>query len=67
MANKWVYECDCKNCSMIQFVNDPEHHRHGDYCMAAISGKRTVHADDDFVVRCYCYTPKFEQASLFNA
>ena len=65
--SKWVYECDCKNCDMIKFVNDPEHHRNGLYCAAAIAGKRTVHADDDFVVRCDCFAPKFEQASLFDA
>lgn len=65
MANKWKYECDCKNCAMIQFVNDPENHRHGDYCIPGIQGKKTVHADDDFVVRCDCYQPKAEQMSLF--
>ena len=58
MANKWVYEFDCKNCDMVKFVDDPEHKRHGDYCTAEISGKKTIHADDDFVLRCDCYTPK---------
>ena len=65
MANKWNYECDCKNCTMVQYINDPEHRRNGDYCTATLSGKETIHADDDFVVRCYCYQPKTEQLTWF--
>lgn len=66
MSNKWKYECDCKNCAMIQFVNEPEHHRHGNYCVAGIAlGKSPIHADDDYVIRCDCYQPKTEQLSLF--
>lgn len=66
MANKWKYECDCHNCAMVKFIDDPEHHRHGEYCTAAIAGKKTIHADDDYVVRCYCYIPESTQLSLFN-
>lgn len=66
MANKWKYECDCSNCEMVKFINDPEHHRNGNYCTAVISGKDTIHADDDYVIRCYCYQPKQAQLSFFD-
>ena len=66
MATKWKYECDCTNCANIKFVDDPEHHRHDFYCIPAIEGKKTVHADEDFVIRCDCYQPISTQASLFD-
>lgn len=66
MANKWRYECDCRNCSRVKFIDDPEHHRNGNYCTATLEGLKTIHADDDFVVRCYCYSPKLDQLSLFD-
>ena len=65
MANKWSYECDCRNCTHLQFVDDPENHRHGEYCIPGIQGKQTVHADDDYKVRCDHYCPKATQMSLF--
>lgn len=63
--NKWKYECDCKNCSKVEYVNDPKRHRNGLYCIPGIEGKKTVHADDDYVVRCNHYTPKSTQLTLF--
>ena len=46
---------------MIKHIDDPEHHRHGEYCTATLSGMKTIHADDDYVIRCDSYKPKFEQ------
>lgn len=67
MANKWKYECDCHNCEMVKFIDDPEHHRHGDYCTAHLKlGHSPIHADDDYVIRCDCYVPKIDQLSLFE-
>lgn len=65
MANKWRYECDCHNCANVKFVCDPEHCRNGYYCIPGIEGKQTVHADDDYVVRCDHYCPQTTQLSLF--
>jgi len=65
MANEWKYECDCRNCANIKFVNDPTHCRYGHYCIPAIEGEKTIHADDDNVVRCNHYCPKATQMSLF--
>ena len=65
MANKWKYEVDCRNCTLVQFVDEPEHHRYDEYCIATLAGKKTIHADDDYVVRCDCFTQKEEQLSLF--
>lgn len=66
MANKWKYECDCSNCEMVKFIDDPAHHRHGEYCTAHLNlGKSPIHADDDYVIRCDCYTPKATQLSFF--
>ena len=67
MANKWRYDFDCSNCSMIQYINDPKHHREGNYCIAHIErGSSPIHADDDFVLRCDCYSAKLDQMSLFD-
>ena len=65
MANKWKYECDCKNCANVKYVNYPEYHRDGMYCIPCIEGKKTVHADDDYVVRCDFFCRKHTQLSLF--
>ncbi|MBO5953425.1 MAG: hypothetical protein J6Q53_04800 [Oscillospiraceae bacterium] len=67
MANKWRYECDCSKCSQIQYISDPEHHREGNYCTAVLDGKKTIHADDDYVIRCDCYAPRFHQTSIFDS
>ena len=65
MANKWKYECDCHNCANVKFVNDPTNHRNGYYCIPCIEGQKTVHASDDYVIRCNHYRPQNTQMSLF--
>jgi len=54
--NKWKYLCSCKNCTHVQYVKDEI--RDGLYCVMMLQGKRTIHADDDFRVRCDQYNPK---------
>lgn len=61
---RWVYDCDCKNCKRLEFVNDPAHSRNGMYCIPGIealdAGKEWngLHADDDRHIRCDFYIPK---------
>jgi hypothetical protein len=66
MANKWRYECDCHNCANVEYVFDPANSRDGDYCIPGIMGKKTVHADDDYVIRCDYYSPKVAQLSFME-
>ena len=66
MQNRWRSECDCYNCAMVEHIVDLEMSRDGDYCIPTIMGKKTIHADDDFVVRCDCYKPVTVQTSLFE-
>jgi hypothetical protein len=51
---------------MVEHIVDPEMGRDGDYCIPIITGKKTIHADDDFVVRCDCYKPVTVQTSFFE-
>ena len=66
MANKWRYECDCNNCEKVKRIVDPEKHMNGDYCTATVAGLKTIHADDDYVIRCDQYEPKMEQIAFSN-
>jgi hypothetical protein len=59
---KWRYDFNCRKCDNVQFINDPEHGRLGDYCVACVEAfdqgrPDPIHADDDRVVRCDCFRP----------
>lgn len=60
MVNKWRYECDCSDCVNVQHIHDPARHLDGDYCVPMVDGKPTIHADDDYAIRCDCYMQKKE-------
>jgi len=52
---KWRYDFNCRKCDNVQFINDPEHGRLGDYCVACVEAfdqgrPDPIHADDDRVV-----------------
>ena len=64
MANKWRYECDCNNCEKVKRIVDPAKHMNGDYCTATVAGLKTIHADDDYVIRCDQYEPKMEHEKV---
>ena len=66
MANKWRYACDCHNCANVEYVFDPENSRNGYYCIPCITGKKTIHADDDDVVRCDLYAPAVSQLKFME-
>ena len=61
MSN-WKYDFNCRNCGRIQYVDDGK--RKGLYCVPTTEGKKTIHADDDYVVRCDDYQPM--QTDLFG-
>lgn len=60
---KWQYDFNCRKCDNIQFINDPEKGRLGDYCVACAEAfdqgrPDPIHADEaDRVVRCDCFRP----------
>ena len=57
-TNKWRYAIDCHNCAQLRQIGQDR------YCGPTLDGKKTIHADDDFVVRCDHYVPA--QTSLFE-
>lgn len=77
-APRWVYDFNCDNCSLLQFVNDPAKKRYGMYCRPTIEAEDRVgvgkgaditiiHADDDRHLRCDFYSrPHNDQITLFT-
>lgn len=63
---KWRYDFNCRKCDNVQFINDPEHSRLGDYCVACVEAfdqgrPNAIRADDDRVVRCDCFEAILEE------
>ncbi|MDO4649383.1 MAG: hypothetical protein Q4B26_12105 [Eubacteriales bacterium] len=63
---RWVYEFSCRDCTQLQEMH--QGCMNGTYCRAALLGKTTIHADDDFTLRCDSYTTEpIQQRMLIPA
>lgn len=55
-GGQWTYECDCWKCSNIEMVKTQYGYER--YCKPTRQGRKVLHADEDYVVRCDAYMPE---------